>query len=68
MKKKQQIKKDTVRFKYQKPYVHQYEEEYKPIIKKQMALKNKAMSIKTVASANSFINNLKKDTFKRKAH
>jgi hypothetical protein len=33
-----------------------------------MALKNKAMSIKTVASANSFINNLKKDTFKRKAH
>lgn len=26
------------------------------------------MSIKAVASANSFINNVKKETFKRKAH
>ena len=68
MKKKPQIKNATVKFKYQKPYVHQHEEEVKPIVKKQVDLKNKVMSIKAVASANSFINNVKKETFKRKAH
>lgn len=59
MKKKIKIFKDFVSYKYIKPKLNEENEEYKPIIKQHISLKNKsAESVKKVVAATSFINHV----------